>query len=335
MCVGGKYIHFTQLSNLMSSCDMLCLGFGIKNCSSFLVAWMFWFGPCCQLNVTLQSPCPERSRASDPSIRNAACREMILDSVELCETAVCFLHIQLIGTKCSALPKKHIIHLLKLILSPQWCSSKVWVLKQTQSVMLCRVSYMTILSEIVRVMNVRNQLCQASVTCLSPSCDSSRTSLLTDHRDVKSSNSCQVQAFLRQFVSKLLTILQLIQVLPYKKKWSSKQGAWNFVQLRHFLVCQLRSIASTHFGACPSMSWDHADCLWVKFLATPGNFSVAPAEIRYSNIFVYIVQWSFHSVSHVTILLCAFQVDHDQDDDSRFVTCIGHILWSIVQACST
>ena len=33
-----------------------------------------------------------------PSNLNPASKEMISDSVELCETEVCFLHIQLIGT---------------------------------------------------------------------------------------------------------------------------------------------------------------------------------------------------------------------------------------------
>ena len=41
MCVGGYVIHLTQLLNLLSSFDMLGLGFGIKNCPSFLVACMF------------------------------------------------------------------------------------------------------------------------------------------------------------------------------------------------------------------------------------------------------------------------------------------------------
>ena len=39
----------------------------------------------------------QRSRASNPSIRNPASREMISDSVQLYETAACFLHIQLTG----------------------------------------------------------------------------------------------------------------------------------------------------------------------------------------------------------------------------------------------
>ena len=43
----------------------------------------------------------QRSRASSPSMRNPASKEMISDSVELWDTDVCFLHIQLTGTKCS------------------------------------------------------------------------------------------------------------------------------------------------------------------------------------------------------------------------------------------
>ena len=38
------------------------------------------------------------SRASKPSNLNPVSKEIISDSVELCETAVCFLHIKLIGT---------------------------------------------------------------------------------------------------------------------------------------------------------------------------------------------------------------------------------------------
>ena len=47
-----------------------------------------------------------KSRAGIPSILNPASKEMISDSVELCETEVCFLHIQLIGTN-KRLPKTH------------------------------------------------------------------------------------------------------------------------------------------------------------------------------------------------------------------------------------
>ena len=46
------------------------------------------------------------SRAGIPSILNPASKEMISDSVEVCETEVCFLHIQIIGTNVW-LPKTH------------------------------------------------------------------------------------------------------------------------------------------------------------------------------------------------------------------------------------
>ena len=45
-------------------------------------------------------------RAGIPSMRKSASREIISASVELCETEVCFLHIQLIGTNVW-LPKIH------------------------------------------------------------------------------------------------------------------------------------------------------------------------------------------------------------------------------------
>ena len=46
------------------------------------------------------------SRAAKPSKLSPVSKEMISDSVELCETAVCFLHIQLIGTNVWR-PKMH------------------------------------------------------------------------------------------------------------------------------------------------------------------------------------------------------------------------------------
>ena len=47
-----------------------------------------------------------KSRAGIPSNLNPASKEMISDSVELCETEVCFLHIQLVGTNVR-LPNTH------------------------------------------------------------------------------------------------------------------------------------------------------------------------------------------------------------------------------------
>ena len=45
----------------------------------------------------LQRSDPIKKCGDTPSNLNRASKEMISDSVELCETEVCFLHIQLIG----------------------------------------------------------------------------------------------------------------------------------------------------------------------------------------------------------------------------------------------
>ena len=70
---------------------------------------------------------------------------------------------------------------------------------------------MTMLSEIVCVMNVNNQSCQSSVTCLSPFL-TDIASLLTYHRMSGRPIRAMYTSISRQFVSKLLTLLQLIRV---------------------------------------------------------------------------------------------------------------------------
>ena len=97
MCVGGHIIHITQLINLLSSFDFLGLGFGMLVC-------LGWTLSIVERNTSITTS--QRSRASTPSISNPPSREIISDSAELCETAVCFLHIQLIGTNVQ-LPKIH------------------------------------------------------------------------------------------------------------------------------------------------------------------------------------------------------------------------------------
>ena len=106
MCVGGYVIHLTQLRNLRFPSDMLGLGLGIKNCPvSWWLACLGWTLLLVERNTSITMS--QRSRADNPSIRNPASREMISDSVELCETEeVCFLHIQLTGTNV-LLPEIH------------------------------------------------------------------------------------------------------------------------------------------------------------------------------------------------------------------------------------
>ena len=82
---------------------VLFLGFCLAQVSLMLS----WLGSTVLLDERNTSiSMSQRSRASSPSMRNPASREVISDSVELCETEVCFLHIQLMGTNVR-LPKIH------------------------------------------------------------------------------------------------------------------------------------------------------------------------------------------------------------------------------------
>ena len=62
-----------------------------------------WFWFVFPRTATIRS---HKSRAGIPSNLNPTSNEMISDSVELCETEVCFLHIQLVGTNVW-LPETH------------------------------------------------------------------------------------------------------------------------------------------------------------------------------------------------------------------------------------
>ena len=76
--------------------------FRVGNLFGSLRTWSFW----CVFpwrTVTIRS---HKSNAGIPSLLNPAFKEMISDSVELCETEVCFWHIQLNGTNVW-LPKMH------------------------------------------------------------------------------------------------------------------------------------------------------------------------------------------------------------------------------------
>ena len=107
---------------------------------------------------------------------------------------------------------------------------------QTQSTMLSRVTHMTKLSEFICVMNVRNQCCKSSVACLSPFCDCSRK-LVDRPQNVKSTTSCQVQAFQDNLWANFWQFSNWFEFLLFElmiiQTWT-----WNFVHLLHFLVCQ-------------------------------------------------------------------------------------------------
>ena len=93
-------------------------------------------------------------------MRKSASREIISASVELCDTPVCFLHIQLIGTNVW-LPKMLILSLLHLRQNQNPEEILICI------VVLC-VSHMTTLFEFTCVMNVRYQTSQAIVARCRP-----------------------------------------------------------------------------------------------------------------------------------------------------------------------
>ena len=111
-----------------------------------------------------------KSRAVMPSMRKPASKDVTSGSVELCDTAVCFLRIQLIGRRSTSEDAQKSsrcpLQLFKI-------SCKIGILKQSQSAWFGSDSHMTTLPEITRVVKVRNETSSASVTGSRPLCDCS------------------------------------------------------------------------------------------------------------------------------------------------------------------
>ena len=107
---------------------------------------------------------------------------------------------------------------------------------------------------------VRNRLCdECKKSALLIVCHMLESILWLISQACWPTTECQVVQFLprtsisRQPVSKLLTILQLIQVLPCLNWWSSKQGLETLKNCSTLLFANSQ-YHSTHFWACPSMS---------------------------------------------------------------------------------
>ena len=107
MRVCWSIIHISQLINLLSSFVSWCLNFriGPRTISSksllLLGANMVGSDSVVRWTVTPRLLRHKRSRANIPSVCNPASRKMISDSVELCDTELCFLRIQLTVKQCS------------------------------------------------------------------------------------------------------------------------------------------------------------------------------------------------------------------------------------------
>ena len=142
-----------------------------------LTAWWVLFEEC-NTSVTTS----DRSRAGIPSIRKPASKDITSVSVELWDTNVCFLHVQLMGTNVR-LPKIHKI-LPRLIKSLEGC-------QQSLSLGTEPCFHTTILSVISRAMNVWNQTSQAFGTGSCPFCDCS-SKFVHRRKTVWSTNLCQI-----------------------------------------------------------------------------------------------------------------------------------------------
>ena len=132
-------------------------------------------------------------------------------------------------------------------------------------------------------MNVWNQTSWASVTNSGPHGDlSSKFVLLT--KDWHVFQFVPNTSIARLYVSILLTVLQLIPVPP---PWNDGHRSREVETLCNYYVFSLpiRRTSLRTFFACPSISNDDAT-VFERGFSHPGNFSVAPAEVRDSNILI-------------------------------------------------
>ena len=190
---------------------------------------------------------PQRVRAGIPSMRKPASKEMISASVELCETEVCFLHIQLIGTNVW-LPKytRHLLRLISNLQDPLQNQS-------LETILVCIVVPCFPHNNIVWitcVMNVRDQARQAFVAKICPFCD--RTRMFYRPEDI---GSPKIRAKYRHF----RTICeQTVDNSPTDScssslNWSSMHVVATLKNCWVVLFAGSQYL-STHFFAWPSMS---------------------------------------------------------------------------------
>ena len=219
-------------------------------------SWLFWYVFPWRI-ATIRC---HKSSAGRPSNLYPALKDMISNSVELCETEVCFWHIQLIGTNVW-LPTMHNVP-PEVDFESSRSPATVRVLKQSQSALFDSVSHVTILFVITCMMNVRDQ---------------TRSSFWP--WNIKSSNTCQVSAFQNnfrayfwQFSHKFHFFFLEVVVIDARSRY--------FIELLHRLVCQLTISFHTFLG----MTFHVIGRRKIRRFSEHGNFSVAPAEILDSNM---------------------------------------------------
>ena len=218
-----------------------------------------------------------------------ASREMIPDSVELCETDVCCLHIPAYWNKCSASKDTQ-----GLLQSPSGSPAKSESWNRPQSAMLCRVfprgQYCP---KIACVMNTRKSIlllvCPHAWSC----------KLVDRPQNFRSSNPCQVQAVKNDLWSKLRdNSPNWFKFLPAWIDGSKLARAWGLCKVPPLSCLPFHSNRSTHFlRRVPSMSVGTtlAVCAWGLF-PIPVIVVSRQREIPWFKTSSYIVQLLFHLV---------------------------------------
>ena len=239
-----------------------------------------WVEPCCQLNVTLQSPCPkDRGQVTHPCVIQRP--EKWPQTLWSCaRQKFVFLHIQLTGTNV-LLPKIHktppevdFESSRSPAKSESWNKPSLQCCAVFPTWQYCRKSLVWWMYEI----NLSNRLSHAWVLFVT-----ALANLLTDQK----TSNLPIRAKYKHFKTlcdHTFDNSPTDSSSSFLKWWSSKQRLQTLYKCSVFLFASLQHL-STQFWACASIQ-DHAT-VFAWGLSHPGNFSVAPAEIRDSNIFVY------------------------------------------------
>ena len=232
-------------------------------------------------------------------MRKSASSEMTSDSVELCGTEACFLHIQLMETNVW-LPKTHNI----LTRGRFWIfqiSCKVGVLKQCQSALLCSMSHMTRLFIITRVVDIRYQTSQSFVksSCpFDPEFVRTKRLWLLEQVCVRTREwqvyQCVPNIYIvRRFVSTLLTILQRFPILL-----PSRHGVWDFVHIAELFNLSVRNTfphISSHVLPCHEKKWRYA---------AEVSINLAMSQLSQQKFVIRTCSWNFpqyHSLSCIHV----------------------------------
>ena len=165
-------------------------------------------------------------------------------------------------------------------------TTKIWVLKWTQSTMLCCIFNMTNLTVVSCVMNAWNWSCQLCVTRLCPFSDWS-SKVVCWPLNVWSTNSCKIQAFQHNLWADFDSS-PTDSSSSFLTWWSSNQELQTFVTIAFVHSCfgSFDTMFTDHnISACPSnvIGPHHISICRTRFVP-PWYLTIAPTEFRDSNI---------------------------------------------------